>query len=54
MSDHPVNTIMNWASAISVIGTLVGWLPQITAGVALIWYCILIYEYLRGRGHKSG
>jgi hypothetical protein len=50
MGDHPVTTFLNWASAVSVLGTLLGWLPQIAAALGMFWYCILIYEYFWGRG----
>jgi hypothetical protein len=48
MSDHPgVSYVLNWASAVSIMGTLVGWLPEIAAGLGGIWYCVLLYEYIK-------
>lgn len=45
MSEHPIGQFMNWASAISVIGTLIGWLPNLAAGAGLIWYLVLLNEH---------
>jgi hypothetical protein len=53
MTDNPVAHAMNWASALSVLGTLVGWLPEIAAGLAAVWYLVLLYDYLFVKGRKS-
>ena len=46
MSDHPaVVAFLNWASAASVIGTLLGILPHIAAALGVIWYLILIWDH---------
>ena len=34
----------NIASVAAILGTFVGWVPAIAAGVALCWYLIQIYE----------
>jgi hypothetical protein len=44
VNEHPFSAILNWASALSVVGTLLGVLPSIAAGLAIIWYCVLLYD----------
>jgi hypothetical protein len=49
MSDQQLNAALNIGSAATVIGSLAGWLPPIAAALGIIWYCIQIYEWARGR-----
>lgn len=49
MNNHPVETAFNWAAGLSVVGTIVGWLPAAAAMLGVIWYCILIYDRFYGR-----
>lgn len=42
----------NVASLSAIIGTLIGWLPHVAALLAVIWYCILIYDRFK-RPKKS-
>lgn len=45
MNDHPTTFwIMNSASAAAIVSTIMGWVPAITAIIALVYYCIQIYE----------
>jgi hypothetical protein len=49
---HETETLMNWAAGVTVVGTLLGWLPHIAATLGIVWYCILIYD--RFFGDKNG
>lgn len=33
----------------SIAGTLLDKLPAIAAGVAIVWHCILFYDWARGK-----
>ena len=49
MVDHndPLTLIrhaFDWISAGAIVGSLVGYLPPLAAALAIIWYCIQIYE----------
>lgn len=52
MSEHPVSSFMNWASALSVAGTLLGLLPHVAAGLGAIWYCVLLYDRFVSKKRK--
>lgn len=40
-------------SGAAILGTIVGWLPPLAAGIALIWYCIQIGESKTVRGYLA-
>ena len=52
---NPISWFSNGAAVAALFSTLLGWLPPVVAGVALVWYTINIYEsktiqnYLRRR-----
>jgi hypothetical protein len=55
MSDHPLfgtildnypamTSFLNWVAGMSVVGTLIGILPHVAAGLGVIWYLVLLYD----------
>lgn len=46
MIDHsdPIVKIVDVAAGTTVIGTVLGWLPGVAAGFAIVWYCVLLYD----------
>lgn len=45
---HLVDTV----SGITVLGTIMKFLPAIAALLSIIWYCIRIYEWARSKFKK--
>ena len=47
MTQHheAVKHVIDGGAAITVLGSIAGWLPTIAAGCAIIWYLIRFYEY---------
>ncbi len=45
---HASTDLHSWAgnifSAAAIVGTFMGWLPALAAGVGMCWYLIKIYE----------
>jgi hypothetical protein len=51
---QPVHeTLLNWTAPVVVVGTILNWMPQIAALMAVVWYGILIYKELRGKKAKK-
>lgn len=53
------NIVSDLASAAAVLGALVGYLPGIATVFAIIWYAIMIYDWMEHRGwikprHRGG
>jgi hypothetical protein len=55
VSDHPLfgtildnypamTSFLNWVAGMSVVGTLIGILPHVAAGLGVIWYLVLLYD----------
>jgi hypothetical protein len=42
-------TVLNVASFAAVVGTVAGWLPPLAALLAIIWYCVLLYDRFIGK-----
>lgn len=42
---HTIDTV----AGVGVLGSILGYLPGIAAGFAIIWYCIQIYTWWRTR-----
>lgn len=38
------NWVVNTAAISTIISTIIGWLPQIAAFIAMLWYAIQVYE----------
>jgi hypothetical protein len=53
MSSHIgiTQVIGDIAAGSAVIGSLAGYLPQIAAGMAIIYYLIQFYRWLQSTGH---
>ena len=47
--NHPLATIGDVLSLGALAGAYLGYLPDIAAGIAAIWYLIHIIEWLRGK-----
>ena len=56
MSDHasiPLNLTGDIISGVAVAGTLMGYLPDIAAVAAMLWYAIQIFDWIQQR-RKNG
>ncbi len=43
MNEHAKH-IIDWAAVGTTIGAVMAWIPQATALIAFVWWCIRIYE----------
>ena len=49
---HPhggISAIIDVAAGVAVLGSLVGYLPDVAAGMAIVWYVIQFYSWFFGR-----
>lgn len=44
LNDRPSNLWGDLAAASTIVGTLVGWLPYLAAGLGVVWYCVQFWE----------
>jgi hypothetical protein len=51
--DQQIASFFNWASAITLVGTLLGWLPNILALMGIIWYGMQAYDWIEKRVRKE-
>lgn len=45
--------ILDAASAVAILTSLVGWLPPIAAALGIAWYCVQFYDRFWGRQGKN-
>lgn len=56
---QPHEIVAHLASAFAIVGTFIGLLPSIAAGVAILWYAVQVYEshtvqqYIKKRRRKK-
>ena len=46
MHMHELKGTVDHVSALSIIAVMAEWLPVAVSALALVWYCIRIYEYI--------
>lgn len=56
MSNHqiPIGVTGDVISAIAVAGSLMGYLPDLAAAAAFIWYVIQVYDWWQARRRMNG
>ena len=50
--DPIISTPAHAVAPVAVLGTIVGYLPAVAALMAVIWYCLLIYDWVEKRWRK--
>ncbi len=45
----PQKHILDAASAATAVGALAGWLPSIASLLTIVWMCLRIYDWFKGR-----
>lgn len=54
VQEQHVRVVGDTVAASTIIGSLLGWLPAIAAGIGIVWYALLFYEKITGRPfHKT-
>jgi hypothetical protein len=53
MNHDTINTVCNVGAISVAFSALVGWLPNIAAGLSVIWLFIQIYEYFKKKYNES-
>lgn len=56
MSDHanvPLNVTGDVISGVAVVGTLMGYLPDLAAIVAMLWYGVQLWDWWVERGRRN-
>ena len=51
MQEHTKH-ILGTVSGVTVLGTVMKFLPAIAAILSIVWYCIRIYEWARSKVKK--
>lgn len=47
---NTMKEVIDWASALVVVGTVAKWLPAVAAVFSIIWYCVRLYDrFMHGR-----
>lgn len=50
----PKHAVVDGLTLAVIVSTLLSWLPPLAAGVSIVWYCVLIYEWNKKRKEKNG
>jgi len=45
-NDSPTHHTLDIGALILIIGSFAGYMPVLASGLAIIWYCILIFDRL--------
>lgn len=53
MTMHPAAVVADITALATIVGAATHVLPDIGAGLAALWYAILIWDRLRGRGKRD-
>lgn len=55
-SQHPdpQHTAFDIGAIILIVGSFVGYLPYIAAGLAGVWYCVLLYDRFFNKKRSGG
>jgi hypothetical protein len=51
MQEHTKH-VLDTISGVTVLGTVMKFLPAIAAILSIVWYCIRIYEWARSKAKK--